>query len=367
MKKIQRKHEQRMLTYAITNDGHFVNVDDVKTGQECGCICPACKEPLVAKNKGTVRVHHFAHLSGTECGLAYESMLHLLAKERVQNAFLNANFFNLDFEYRSYCPKNEQCKYVKYDDCYSSKRKHFNLKEFYDRCAQEIAYDGIKRRSDLKLYSSTFPQRPPIYIEFCVTNASNKQKLHSGNKIIECIIEDISDIDKIISKGFIEDKLREDEYGQMSESKVKIYGFKNSDYKNEGKNVEIEFSRYVLYKSGKTRCFQDSCKCKELKRSDRYSIYEVSFHTPVSFDIYEYAKYLGYDKFHIPNCLLCKNYVNSYNGMEKICRLYKHLQLSRNEKFDTSRAKECHCYSFNQEEYESLIKKGVDYPFNEIL
>ena len=234
-----------------------------------------------------VRVHHFAHQSGTECELAYESMLHLLAKERVQNAFLNAKCFNLEFEYRSYCPKNEQCKYVKFDDCYSSKRKHFNLKDYYDRCEQEIAYDGIKRRSDLKLFSSTDSQRPPVYIEFCVTHASEKQKLHSGNRIIECVIKNIADIDEIISKGFIENKQRDDENGQMSESKVKIYGFKNYDHKNESKSIEIEFSRYVLYKSGKTRCFQDYCKCKELRRSSQYSLYEVCFHTPVSFDIYE--------------------------------------------------------------------------------
>ena len=58
MKKIQRKHEAHRLTYAIANDGCLVNIDTVKAGQECCCICPACKEPLVAKNKGTVRVHH---------------------------------------------------------------------------------------------------------------------------------------------------------------------------------------------------------------------------------------------------------------------------------------------------------------------
>ena len=366
MRKIQRKHEAHMLTYAIANDGRIVNVDDVKTGQECCCICPACKEPMVAKNKGMVRVHHFAHQSGTECDLAYESMLHLLAKERVQNAFLNAERFYLDFEYRSYCPNENQCKFVKYDYCYTKNRRRFNLKDYYDKCEQEVAYDGIKRRSDLKLFSSTAPQRPPIYIEFCVTHASEQEKLHSGNKIIECIVEDESDIDKIITNGFIEDKQRDDEYGQIRESKIQIYGFKNSDYKNESMNLEIEFSRYVLYKSGKTRCFQDSCNCKEIKRSSPYSLYEICFHTPVAFGIYEYAKYLGYDKFHIPNCLLCKNYVDSYTATEKICRLYKYLQISRNEKFDTSRAKECRCYSFNQEEYEHMMQEGVNAPFDEI-
>ena len=64
MRKMQRRHEAHMLIYAISNDGRVVNVDEVQTGQDCNCICPACKEPLVAKNNGLVRVHHFAHQSG---------------------------------------------------------------------------------------------------------------------------------------------------------------------------------------------------------------------------------------------------------------------------------------------------------------
>ena len=89
MNKMNQKHESHMLIYAVDSNGFLVNVDDVRTGNECGCFCPACKEPLMAKNQGQKRIHHFAHQSGTECDFAYESMLHLLAKEKVRNAFLN--------------------------------------------------------------------------------------------------------------------------------------------------------------------------------------------------------------------------------------------------------------------------------------
>ena len=367
MRKHLRKHEAHMLTYAIANDGHLVSVDDVKTGQGCNCICPSCKEPLVAKNKGMVRIHHFAHQSGTECDLAYESMLHLLAKERVQSAFLKADSFLLDFEYRSHCLHENHCKFEKFDDyCYTSERRRFNLKEFYDCCEQEVAYDGVRRRSDLKLFSSAAPQRRPIYVEFCVTHASQEEKLHSGHKIIECVIEDETDINKIIEKGFVEDKENKVDYNRIAEPKVQTYGFTNSDFNNDRINRNIEFSRFVLYKSGKTRCYQDGCKCKELRRSSPYSLYEVCFHTSVAFGIYEYAKYLGYEKFHIPNCLLCKNYVDSYSGTGKICRYYKHLQIPRFEDFDTSRAKDCSCYTFNQEEYDQYKNSDLKTPFDEV-
>lgn len=96
------------------------------------------------------------------------------------------------------------------------------------------------------------------------------------------------------------------------------------------------------------------------------SLYEVCFHTSVALGIYEYAKYLGYEKFHIPNCLLCKNYVDSYSGTGKICRYYKHLQIPRFEDFDTSRAKDCSCYTFNQEEYEQYKNCDLKTPFDEV-
>jgi competence CoiA-like predicted nuclease len=68
------------LNYALLNK-RLVHVDQVKNGLECDCICPQCGEPLIAKNQGDIKIHHFAHQSESECLHAYESMLHLLAKE----------------------------------------------------------------------------------------------------------------------------------------------------------------------------------------------------------------------------------------------------------------------------------------------
>jgi hypothetical protein len=367
--KRQQKHEAHMLTYALGRDGKLINVDHVPSGQACGCVCPACKEPLVAKNKGQVRIHHFAHQSGADCNLAYETMLHLLAKEKIQNAFLSSNSFKLSFQYRSYCPKERQCHYVRYDQCYTDKRKEFDLRRYYECCEQEVAYDNIRRRSDLKLFSSTHPEREPVYIEFCVTHASEQTKLHSGNRIIECVIESEEDIDAICESGFVEEEplLEINDWAPIKLSKVQLYGFKNCDYENNNQSRDIEFSRYVLYRSGKTRCYQDGCKCKELRKSSPYSLYEAAFHTPVAFGIYEYAKYLGWDKYHIPNCMLCKNYVDSYSGMGKLCRLYKILQIPRDEVFDTARAKSCPNFEFNQKERDQLMKGGCNASYEELL
>lgn len=73
-----------LLTMAIGKDGSLVHVDSVEKGLRCGCFCPHCKAPLYAKNGGAKREHHFAHAKGKECENAYETALHMLAKEVIR-------------------------------------------------------------------------------------------------------------------------------------------------------------------------------------------------------------------------------------------------------------------------------------------
>lgn len=73
--------EGNFLTYALNDSGKMVYVNDVPNGLACNCRCPKCHESLVAKNGGEIKVHHFAHASGSECKGAYETALHLIAKE----------------------------------------------------------------------------------------------------------------------------------------------------------------------------------------------------------------------------------------------------------------------------------------------
>ena len=67
------------LIYAL-KDGNIVSIADVPSGKECGCVCPACGDELIAR-KGQKRMHHFAHRSNEDCEYGYESSLHLAAKD----------------------------------------------------------------------------------------------------------------------------------------------------------------------------------------------------------------------------------------------------------------------------------------------
>jgi len=57
--------------------GQLVHVDAVASGSGCGCVCPSCGDPLVAK-KGESRIHHFAHYRGATCNP--ETLLHQVGK-----------------------------------------------------------------------------------------------------------------------------------------------------------------------------------------------------------------------------------------------------------------------------------------------
>lgn len=73
--------KQISLPCGINENGNLVYIDDAKNGLDCNCFCPSCKQPLVAKNAGTKREHHFAHFSVVECEHAYQTALHYMAKD----------------------------------------------------------------------------------------------------------------------------------------------------------------------------------------------------------------------------------------------------------------------------------------------
>lgn len=75
----------KLIKYALDANNNLMFVDNVPNGLECGCVCPGCKEKLIAKNDGKIREHHYAHASNKECITGYQTMIHLLAKAIIFN------------------------------------------------------------------------------------------------------------------------------------------------------------------------------------------------------------------------------------------------------------------------------------------
>lgn len=62
-------------------DGIIVTADEVPNGLACGCVCPGCHERLIANHGKGLKQPYFSHKSGAECDAAYETVLHLMAKD----------------------------------------------------------------------------------------------------------------------------------------------------------------------------------------------------------------------------------------------------------------------------------------------
>ena len=53
------------LPFGLQN-GKLVDISFVESGLACNCVCPCCKQQLVAK-KGNIKGHHFAHHNKEDC------------------------------------------------------------------------------------------------------------------------------------------------------------------------------------------------------------------------------------------------------------------------------------------------------------
>lgn len=73
-----------LVIYGIDGTtGELRNIEDVSSGVACDCVCPKCGSVLEA-HKGKVYRHHFQHHSVAECKGAFESQLHLLSKDIIE-------------------------------------------------------------------------------------------------------------------------------------------------------------------------------------------------------------------------------------------------------------------------------------------
>lgn len=90
--------------------GEIMHISQVPSGQKCNCVCAACGQPFEAR-KGTIRCHHFAHVSNYECMYSSEVAIYkALAAELEKTDCLTLPPVMLHFPARS---KDELLQNVK--------------------------------------------------------------------------------------------------------------------------------------------------------------------------------------------------------------------------------------------------------------
>ena len=79
--KAQPANPAIQIPFGVGPDGRLVEPHKVRRGLACGCTCPGCGQPLIAR-RGRVRQAHFAHVSdATPCVNGTETALHRMAKQ----------------------------------------------------------------------------------------------------------------------------------------------------------------------------------------------------------------------------------------------------------------------------------------------
>jgi Competence protein CoiA-like family len=76
-------YEHNSLLAVGIKNGELTEIDNVTRGLDCGCICPVCKAPLVAK-RGPDRQKHFAHYK-KDVSHSPETIIHYLAKAIIES------------------------------------------------------------------------------------------------------------------------------------------------------------------------------------------------------------------------------------------------------------------------------------------
>ena len=183
--------KQQPILYALNEVGEIKHIDEVERGDDCKCRCIACGEKLIAK-KGDrrLKIHHFAHAPGVECQYGYESSLHLMAKQILEDSkkmLLPAVYVGFPHSNRKpslLSPPREICI------------ESVELEVHYRKFIPDIVIKSGKRI---------------LFVEIFVKHAVDKDKLaRIENENISTIEIDLSDLDKDISRDELSRVLAED-------------------------------------------------------------------------------------------------------------------------------------------------------------
>lgn len=295
------KHD--FYSYALDNENHLINAAEAEKGPDY--FCPSCGEKMILR-KGKQRRPHFAHKVNTE-HCSYETYLHEIAKKQICKCFNESSEFTIKFSTKTTCAVSE-CPLRTESPCIWSSLKEFNLKQYYNICKEEVAFDGF--RADL-LLSPKNTNHPPVIIEIWVTHKSTEAKLHSNYRIIEIQIESEDDIKQIVDKASIIE----------SGYKTRFYNFKGDSH-DIPNNAEQAFKHQFWIDNRGWFQFNNYSKCLTPNTPEiANSIFRIE-------SKYQISETLAFQKLtesglDIKYCPMCRFY--RYNDFYErcMCILYK--------------------------------------------
>lgn len=190
------------LQYGITNNT-LVSIEDIpreRNGLRCGCSCPGCGQPLIAR-LGEKKRKHFGHKSGSVCNVEYaqQTALHMLAKEIIEQERY--------FTFPSY---NISLADINWDDSFHSQYnipRSLEYRKAYTANCTSVTLE--KRVSDFVPDVIVEVHRRTCLIEIAVTHFIDEAKQQKINEVGLPVVEvDLSSfIGQQITREIVRDAL----------------------------------------------------------------------------------------------------------------------------------------------------------------
>ena len=323
-------HEE-MLTYGLKEGTKDVllHIDDerVLKGKRCGCVCPNCKKPLVAR-RGKINQHHFAHAPECKpCGKGRMTALHIMA----QNILKERKTILLPPYKKNYVNEEAQIKIF----------KDVKLEEF---CKVE----DTALRPDCNCISKN-PEAPSLWVEiYCRHKVEEEKKEEIIKRNQYCVEVDFRDLlnevytvkdvikrlesdsshkewiccpvwDDLERQEIIKAEDRSRELVRQKQESVQQAEAVRSKYNQSGKKIwERFYSHFILYPNGEATLSQlkewfDEENINIEPAED--SLYEVVINARANFNTFHYCYVKAQNEiYHFRDCRTCK--FRKYDGLD---------------------------------------------------
>lgn len=167
--------------------GKIHHVKSVPNGLACGCVCPNCRTPLIAKNKGEWKRPHFAHAVDTDC-FNYETMsyLHQYAQQllEAEQSIVLPEFLFIP-----------EITLINFSVLRGQSIEYPATKVVFDSVQNEFSWDRYRIDS-----CGTLKNRS-LFIEITVTHANELEKIaairEQSQPAIEIVLTDLHNSDKL--------------------------------------------------------------------------------------------------------------------------------------------------------------------------
>lgn len=157
-------------------EGWLFTPDDVERGLACGCYCPSCGSQLIA-NKPKVKRNYFSHYNSEECFGGYETALHRMGKQIIEDAgYVFLPFKSIDLKAHI-----AEGVYL---------REHIKYSRHKAELSNVVSEQQAERwRPDL---TATLKNGATLYIEIQVTHAVEEPKAEALDNLMEIDLSSVS-------------------------------------------------------------------------------------------------------------------------------------------------------------------------------